>query len=1106
MTPCCIMQPMNAAKITDDIYDALCDFADDVTAKSSGAVRGEPEEQLRAPFEAFMRRAADAMGKPVECVGEIKLPNSLGKPDYGVKVNGLVAGYAELKAPGKGVTRRNLKGRDRSQFDRFTQLPNVLYTDGNQWALYIDGKLVGDKPARMAGDVSQDGRSAIRKSDAARLTPLLSSFLNWQPVIPRTIAGKVDWKAFAVQLARLCKYLRDDVLDAMQDKNSPLHVVATEWRKLLFPTATDEQFADAYAQTVVFALLLGRSLGAGGGAGETLDFTNAKDALQTDHILMSTALSALVDPEVEESLNAGLNPVLRLIDAIPTEDFSRGADPWIFFYENFLAEYDPKLRKDAGVYYTPVQVVSAQVRLIDDLLVNRLAKPQGFADADVVTLDPAIGTGTYLLGVIRHALARVAAQYGEGAVAAQAAQLASNLYGFELMVGPYAISELRVSGALKHAARIYLTDTLESPHAQPPQGSFYIQRELARQQRKALRVKKDTRVLVCLGNPPYDRAAAENSAGGWVRRGDEGGDAPILEDFLDPARKAGHGVHLKNLYNLYVYFWRWALWKVFEQDGAGPGVVSFISASSYLKGDAFAGMREHMRRECDEIWILDIGGESRGPRKSENVFNIQTPVAIAVAMRNERRERRKPAKVHYSRVNGSREEKLHALDRINDFKSVHWQQCPDDWQALFAPAGTGAFFAYPLLTDLMPWQHSGAQLKRTWPIAPDADALRRRWQALLNADDRATAFREDRDRKITHPYNVNLLGHSDSTPISELPADAPPPPIRRYAYRFLDRQHAIADGRIMSFARPPLWESHSDRQLYLTTLTAVALDAGPALAACSDLPDICHFLGSFGAKDTLPLYRAPDADQPNITPGLLNKLSQAYGRDIAPEDFAAYLYGVMAHPDYARRFYDELETCELRVPLTKNGALFSEIADVGARLLRLHTYGQRYVPRGEARGIIPVGAARCAVAVPQTEGDYPEKFSYSAATQTLRVGGGEFAPVTPEIFEFQVSGRKPLQSWLKYRMKDGTGRKSSPLDDIRPGAWTAQFTTELLQLIWTLEATIAEYPKQAQLLDQVVRGDVFAAADLPAPPPGMRKPPKPPAASERLIGSVDIDR
>ena len=121
---------------------------------------------------------------------------------------------------------------------------------------------------------------------------------------------------------------------------------------------------------------------------------------------------------------------------------------------------------------------------------------------------------------------------------------------------------------------------------------------------------------------------------------------------------------------------------------------------------------------------------------------------------------------------------------------------------------------------------------------------------------------------------------------------------------------------------------------------------------------------------------------------------------------------------------------------------------------------------------------------------YPETFAYNDETATLHVGAGEFAPVAPELFAFEVSGLKVVQSWLKYRMKKGAGKKSSPLDDIRPTRWTSQFTTELLELLWALEATLAAYPEQAQLLQEVIAGDCFQADELPEVPAEMRKAPR----------------
>ena len=249
----------------------------------------------------------------------------------------------------------------------------------------------------------------------------------------------------------------------------------------------------------------------------------------------------------------------------------------------------------------------------------------------------------------------------------------------------------------------------------------------------------------------------------------------------------------------------------------------------------------------------------------------------------------------------------------------------------------------------------------------------------------------------------------------------------------------------------------------------------------------------------MPLYRDAAGTRPNALPGLLEQLGKPYGYEVLPEDFAAYLYGILAHPAYTDRYYLELETREVRVPLTKDAKLFAKVRDAGARLLWLHTYGQRYVPDGQAAGQVPTGKARCIQQVPQTEAGYPEKFGYNFTNQTLFVGSGNFGPVDPEVYEFEVSGLKVVQSWLKYRMKKAGGRQSSPLDKIRPTTWSAEFNRELLELLWVLEATVAGYPEQAELLEAVVNGECFAAAELPDIPDGMRKAPRAPAGGGRLI-------
>ena len=310
-------------------------------------------------------------------------------------------------------------------------------------------------------------------------------------------------------------------------------------------------------------------------------------------------------------------------------------------------------------------------------------------------------------------------------------------------------------------------------------------------------------------------------------------------------------------------------------------------------------------------------------------------------------------------------------------------------------------------------------------IAPEQETLRERWRVLLQADreERGKLFKDSpTGRKVKD--SATQLPPSDAKlpPIFGLTQGGPPPDVVRFAFRSFDRQYVFNDARLLDRPGPPLWQAHGDRQVYVSSLlTTSPLGGGPALTACAAIPDLHHFRGSFGAKDTTPFYRTADASRANILPGLLEILDGAYQRAVTPEDFLAYVYGVLAQPAFTTCFYAQLETGELRVPLTKDAALFEQIRTIGARLLWLHTYGERFVPDGEQQGRVPSGAARCIKAVPVDADGYPESFTYNDTTRTLHVGSGEFAPVTPDIYEFEVSGLKVVQSWLSYRMKSGAG-------------------------------------------------------------------------------------
>ena len=599
---------------------ALEAFAEQLTAKFSVQAEFNPEDQLKGPIQDLLTAAGQACRLSIEAVTEVQL-DELGRPDIGVAVGSLLTGHVELKAPSKGANPNRFRGHDRAQWGKFKDLPNLLYTDGNDWQLFRTGESAG-RAVRLAGDVTIDGKNAISQADAEQLLGLLNDFLRWKPVVPASP------RALADVLAPLCRLLRGEVQDVLQRPESSLTLLATDWRKYLFPDADDAQFADAYAQTLTYALLLARL----SGAGESLSIPEAVNTIRTGHRLLGDALHILGDARAREEIETPVALLERVIAAVDPDALRERAkgDPWLYFYEDFLAAYDPKMRKDRGVYYTPVEVVQAQVRLVSELLETRFGAEFSFVDENVTTLDPAAGTGTYLLAALEHGLQQVAEAKGVGMRASAATRAAQNLHGFELLVGPYAVAHLRLSQRIladggqtpADGVHLYLTDTLESPNLPPPRFPFAYQ-ELAQEHARAQQVKANAPILVCIGNPPYDRQQitpgeedTTKRKGGWVRFGDKIGDnedrsPKLLDDFLKPLERLGLGVHAKNLYNDYVYFWRWALWKVFENK-EGPGIVSFITASSYLQGPGFTGMRQVMRENVRRTLDHRSGGRQRG--------------------------------------------------------------------------------------------------------------------------------------------------------------------------------------------------------------------------------------------------------------------------------------------------------------------------------------------------------------------------------------------------------------------------------------------------------------------------------------------------------------
>jgi hypothetical protein len=423
----------------------LQQFALSLTRNFASAVPAQPEDQLKPAVKTLVESAGQALRQTVLLRSESQIADLRGRPDFGADVNGILCGYIELKAPGIGArpqqfSRSSVNGK---QWEKFKSLPNLIYTDGNEWSLFRSGEAVGSA-VRFAGNVTVDDENAVTQENAVALEALLRDFLSWQPIVPSCP------RELARLLAPLCRFIRADVQIAIVDDQSGLSLLAREWRAALFPDADNAKFADAYAQTLTYGLLLARVEGQG-----NLTLDSAAYALDVNHGLLAGALRALAHPDARRELGTGLDVLLRVLNALDPEVWRHSDpsqdDPWLYFYEDFLAEYDPRLRADAGVYYTPVAVIKAQVRLIDELLRTRFNKPRGFNAPGVTVLDPAAGTGAYPLAVLEHALGDVRQRSGPGAIAGAASDLASRLHAFEFLVGPYAVAHPRLTQAVRAA-------------------------------------------------------------------------------------------------------------------------------------------------------------------------------------------------------------------------------------------------------------------------------------------------------------------------------------------------------------------------------------------------------------------------------------------------------------------------------------------------------------------------------------------------------------------------------------------------------------------------------------------------------------------------------
>ena len=1051
-----------------------------------------------------------------------------GAPDYAInrKQNGLIVGYVEAKDIGANLAdierdskRKNPSTANGRQFKRYREsLPNLLLTDYAEFRWYVDGQ---HRATATLVEPDANGRPVLRRDGIAETDALLSNFLSHNP------APVASPQELAQRMARLTHIVRDIVEEGLSQSQLSQEVtdLYEASKNVLVPDLTEAAFADMFAQTLAYGLFAARVNHNSGNFGRK----DAAYRIPASNPFIQSIFYTLSNPQLDGEPFAGfVDDLAQLLANADMEavlaDFGKRVarqDPILHFYETFLAAYDPALRERRGVYYTPEPVVSYIVRSVDHILRQSFNCPDGLADHSTATyetleydggedktvekqshrvlvLDPACGTGSFLYAVIDHIREHYRSSGNAGMWDGYVKDhLIPRLYGFELLMAPYAMAHLKL--AMQLAAQdlpaesrqdwvydfanserlgVYLTNSLEEGEMQVPMSGPY--RVIAEEANSATEIKRDMPIMVVLGNPPYSGSSANASK----RDGKFTWIGELIEDYrkVDGASLVERSRNW--LQDDYVKFVRFGQWRI---QRSNAGILAFITNHGYLYNPTFRGMRQQLMEAFTDIYILDLHGNSRirehapGGGVDENVFDIQQGVAIAIFVKEPNKAG--PATIHHSEIYGTRESKYKILSESDTSTT--------EWTAL-APESPDYRFK--------PWNNKLSAEYRQWPAINEIMA------------DNSTGIVTARDNLTIHWHPNEVLDVVKG--FAELP-----PEVARSKYglpndgsgwRIQWAQSDVKEAGLKSeLVAPVLYRPFDTRFTYYTgktggfiwrPRTAVMrhMLEGDNLGLITtrqtrDLWDsmatksvIAHkAMAAYDINYLFPLYIYPSEQsidqglyqrgerQPNLAPAFTAELEQRLSltfisdgkgdlrETFGPEDVFHYIYAVFHSPTYRKRYDQFLRADFPRVPLIDDLELFRILVGLGGQLTKVHLMESSSSSQPTANFPVPGDHV--------TEKGYPKYYSpgetppgeiapveqgrvyISATAKKGNKRGQYFEGIPPEVWEFRVGGYQPMDKWLK----DRKGRELS-FDDRNHYVKIAAALQETIRLMTEVDQAIAD--------------------------------------------------
>ena len=941
-----------------------------------------------------------------------------GAPDYILTKKDIPVGFIEAKDIGD----KDLDGKktNKEQFDRYkTSLENLIFTDYLNFHLYRNGERVAWV---TIGEVVGNQIKALPENFASfeNIIKNFAAFIGQTIKAPKKLAEMMAGKA------RLLSDIIEKALTSDEDnsENSTLKDQKKAFQQILIHDITSKGFADVYAQTIAYGMFAARL------HDPTLDTFSRQEAAELipkSNPFLRRLFGYIAGPDIDDRIKWVVDSLVDIFLACDVAEIlkdygktTKMEDPIIHFYETFLSEYDPKLRKARGVWYTPAPVVNFIVRAVDDILKSEFDLPQGLADTSktkikiksqnfdkrkqeyseedqevhkVQILDPATGTGTFLAEVVKLIHKKFAGQQGIWSNYVEQ-HLLPRLNGFEILMASYAMAHLKMDLLLTETGfksssnqrfKIYLTNSLEEVH--PDTGTLFAS-WLSAEASEANYIKRDTPVMCIIGNPPYSGESANK--GKWIM--------DLMEDYK---KEPGGKEKLKErnpkwINDDYVKFLRYGQYFIGKN---GSGVLAFINPHGFLDNPTFRGMRWNLLKTYDKIYTIDLHGNSKKKETSpdgtidENVFDIMQGVSINVFVKTGKKKTNELGKIFHYDLYGKRDLKYDFLFE-SSLKTVSFKELPNE-----APN----YFFVNKNFDINEEYDRGFKINNIFPLN-NVGIVTAKDKTLININ----------KKELLHNVSDYYKLEADENYLKGI------------SYRPFDYQFIYYDVSKIERSREKIMQHFlKEENLGLTTIrinkenffSSVFITKNIADARLSD-----RFMTS-----VFPLYLYPENNSqtifeeqakrtPNLNMEIVSQIANSLGLNFtnekedtentfAPIDILDYIYAILHSPSYREKYKEFLKIDFPRVPYPTDKETFWSLVKLGGELRKIHllespvveSYITQYPEDGDNKVTKPV---------------YKNGNVYINDTQY-------FANVPQIAWEFYIGGYQPAQKWLKDR-KDRT--------------------------------------------------------------------------------------